>query len=228
MRKISGLIFDLDGTITLTQQFHYQAFSQVFAKHGVTYTEEDDLGKYAGMGSGVIFPTVFADRGISITAEEIKEYSSEKKSIYDRIIRENTIEPVPGVVDFLERMRDRGYRMCIASGNKLESVEFLLNAVGVREYFEFIISGKDIHKPKPAPDVFLLAAEKLGLFPTECVVFEDAVNGLQGAQSAGMSSVGIATRIPEASLRMAGADLVVKDYHELSDVLIDESILGGI
>lgn len=228
MRKISGLIFDLDGTITLTQQFHYQAFSQVFAKHGITYTENDDLGKYAGMGSGVIFPTVFADRGITLTAEQIREYSSEKKELYDRIIRDQVIEPVPGVVDFLERMRDRGFRMCIASGNKLESVEFLLHAVGVREYFEFIISGKDIHKPKPAPDVFLLAAEKLGLFPNECVVFEDAVNGLQGAQSAGMSSVGIATRIPEASLRMAGADLVVKDYLELSDVLIDESILGGI
>lgn len=228
MRRIRGLIFDLDGTITLTQQFHYQAFSQVFAKHGITYTEDDDLGKYAGMGSGVIFPTVFADRGITLSEEQIREYSREKKELYDEIIRREEIVPVPGVVDFLKRMKQRGYRMCIASGNKLESIEFLLEAATVREFFDFILSGKDVVRPKPAPDIFLTAAKKFGFEPGECIVFEDAVNGTVGAREAGMSSVGIATRIPEGALREAGADIVVKDYTELSDVLIDEKILGGV
>ena len=228
MRRISGLIFDLDGTITLTQQFHYQAFSQVFAAHGITYTEDDDLYKYAGMGSGVIFPKVFADHGITLTDEQILEYSHEKKEIYDQIIHSQKIEPVVGVADFLERMHGRGYRMGIASGNKPESIEFLLSAVGVRAYFEFILSGSDVHKPKPAPDIYLAAAEKLGLFPSECVVFEDAVNGIQGAEAAGMMSIGIATRTAEMLLRAAGADIVVKDYDELDDVMIDEVLGGGI
>lgn len=219
--NIKGLIFDLDGTLTLTQQFHYQAFSQVFARHGITYTEEDDLYKYAGMGSELIFPTVFGDHGITLTHEEVKQYVSEKREIYDRIIRTTPIEPVPGVVDFLERMRDRGFRMSVASGNRIESVKFLLDAIAVRDFFEFLVTNKDAAKPKPAPDIFLAAAAKMELEPSECVVFEDAVNGLQGAQAAGMSSIGLATRIPEEDLRKAGADLVVKDYNEISDVMFD-------
>lgn len=228
MRKIHGLIFDLDGTITLTQQFHYQAFSQVFAKYGIVYTEDDDLYTYAGMGSGVIFPTVFADHGITLTDEQIKAYSAEKKVIYDAIIHAEKIEPVPGVADFLERMKGHGYRMCVASGNKLEAIEFLLHAIGVRAYFEFIITNKDAEKPKPAPDIFLAAAKKFGFEPPECIVFEDAVNGITAAESGGIMSIGIATRIPEMDLRNAGADIVVKDYTELSDGMIDEMTAGGI
>jgi len=219
--NIKGLIFDLDGTLTLTQQFHYQAFSQVFAAHGITYTEDDDLYKYAGMGSELIFPTVFGDHGITLTKEEVKRYVSEKREIYDRIIRERPIEPVPGVVDFLERMRGRGFRMSVASGNRIESVEFLLGAIGARDFFEFLVTNKDAARPKPAPDIFLAAAMKMKLTPCECIVFEDAVNGLQGAQAAGMSSIGVATRIPEENLRKAGADLVVKNYNEIRDVMID-------
>lgn len=228
MAKIRGLIFDLDGTLALTQQFHYQAFSQVFAKYGITYTENDDLYKYAGMGSGVIFPTVFADHGLTLTPEQIKQYSDEKKEIYDRIIRSEKIEPVGGVVDFLKRMQSRGYRMCVASGNKLESIEYLLDAIHARTFFEFIVTNKDADKPKPAPDIFLAAAKKFGFEPEECVVFEDAVNGITAAESAGMTSVGIATRIPEMDLRNVGADIVVNDYNELSDVMIDETLAGGI
>lgn len=228
MAKIRGLIFDLDGTITLTQQFHYQAFSQVFAKYGITYTEEDDLYKYAGMGSGVIFPTVFADHGLTLTPEQIKKYSDEKKEIYDRIIHSEAIVPVAGVEDFLKRMQSRGYRMCVASGNKLESIEYLLDAIHVRTFFEFIVTNKDADKPKPSPDIFLAAAKKFGYEPEECVVFEDAVNGITAAESAGMTSVGIATRIPEMDLRNVGADIVVNNYHELSDVMIDETLAGGI
>lgn len=228
MAKIRGLIFDLDGTIMLTQQFHYQAFSQVFAKYGITYTEEDDLYKYAGMGSGIIFPTVFADHGLTLTPEQIKQYSDEKKEIYDRIIRSETIVPVAGVEDFLKRMQGRGYRMCVASGNKLESIEYLLDAIHVRTFFEFIVTNKDAEKPKPAPDIFLAAAKKFGFEPEECVVFEDAVNGITAAESAEMTSIAIASRIPEMNLRNAGADIVVKDYTELSDVMIDETLAGSI
>lgn len=228
MAKIRGLIFDLDGTLALTQQFHYQAFSQVFAKYGITYTENDDLYKYAGMGSGVIFPTVFADHGLMLTPEQIKQYSDEKKEIYDRIIHSEKIEPVAGVVDFLKRMQSRGYRMCVASGNKLESIEYLLDALHIRTFFEFIVTNKDADKPKPSPDIFLTAAKKFGFEPEECVVFEDAVNGITAAESAGMTSVGIASRIPEMDLRNVGADIVVNNYNELSDVMIDETLAGGI
>jgi len=220
LTMIQGLIFDLDGTITLTQQFHYQAFSQVFAKHGIEYTEHDDLYKYAGMGSGTIFPTVFADHGITLTAEQIKEYSDEKKVIYTKILEENEILTVAGIREFLQRMRDRGFKMCIASGNKLEAIEYLLVRVGLKEFFSIITTNKDAKNPKPAPDIFLAAAEKLGLKPEECIVFEDAVNGVQAARAAGIHSIGLATRIPVEDLRAAGAHHVVRNYNEIDDEMI--------
>ncbi len=220
MRTIQGLIFDLDGTITLTQQFHFQAFSQVFREHGIEYTEHDDLYKYAGMGSGTIFPTVFADHGITLTDEQVKEYSDEKKKIYTKILEENEILPVPGVKEFLQRVRDAGYQMCIASGNKVEAIEYLLDRVGVRAFFSIIVTNKDASKPKPAPDIFLAAAEKLGLEPAQCVVFEDAVNGVQASKSAGIRCMALATRIPEEDLRAAGADFVVTRYDDISDAMI--------
>lgn len=220
MRMIQGLIFDLDGTITLTQQFHSQAFSKVFAEHGIEYTEHDDLYKYAGMGSGTIFPKVFADHGITLTEEQVKEYSEEKKKIYTKILEENEILAVRGVEDFLKRVTDAGYEICIASGNKVEPIEYLLDRVGIRKYFSIIVTNKDANKPKPAPDIFLAAAKKLGLEPTQCIVFEDAVNGVQASKSAGMRCIALATRIPEKDLRTAGADYVVKSYDEISDDMI--------
>lgn len=222
MEQVRGLIFDLDGTLALTQQFHYQAFSQIFKKYGIEYTEHDDLYTYAGMGSGIIFPTVFSDHGITLTDEQIKDYSAEKKEIYDRIIRSNEILPVPGVQEFLKQMKARGLLMCVASGNKTDAIEYLLNQIHVRDFFEHIITNKDAAKPKPAPDIFLAAAKKLGLMPNECIVFEDAINGIQAAESAGMSSIGLATRIAEKDLRENGADLVVKDYREIKDAMIDQ------
>ncbi len=218
--NIKGLIFDLDGTITLTQQFHYQAFSKVFADHGVKYTEDDDLFKYAGMGSGMIFPTVFADHGISLTDEQIKQYSSEKKEIYMKILEEHEILPVPGVKDFLKKITERGYQICIASGNKLEAIEYLLARVGVRDFFEIIVTNKDAKKPKPAPDIFLAAAVKLGLLPSQCVVFEDAVNGVQASESAGIRCIALTTRTPADDLRAAGADYIVQSYDDVRDEMI--------
>lgn len=219
-RSIQGLIFDLDGTITLTQQFHYQAFSKVFAEHGIEYTEHDDLYKYAGMGSATIFPTVFADHGITLTEEQVKQYSDEKKKIYTKILEDHEILPVPGVKDFLQHVTDAGYKICIASGNKVEAIEYLLERVGVQKFFSIIVTNKDAAKPKPAPDIFLAAAAKLGLEPAQCVVFEDAVNGVHASKSAGIRCIGLATRIPENDLRAAGADYVVKNYDEISDAMI--------
>lgn len=220
MRTIQGLIFDLDGTITLTQQFHYQAFRTVFANHGITYTEHDDLYKYAGMGSATIFPTVFADHGITLSDEQVKQYSEEKKRIYMNILDTSEIQPVPGVKDFLRRVKDAGYRICIASGNKAEAITYLLKRLGIQDFFSLIVTNKDVTLPKPAPDIFLAAAKKLELEPSQCIVFEDAINGVHAARSGGIRCIALATRIPEHDLRAAGADYVVKSYGDISDDMI--------
>ena len=161
------------------------------------------------------FPFVFADHGITLTPEQIKQYSNEKKEIYMKILEDNEILPVPGVKEFLKKVTEGGYQICIASGNKPEAIDYLLERVGVRNFFDIIVTNKDAAKSKPAPDIFLAAAAKLGLSPSECVVFEDAVNGAAASESAGIRCIGLATRIPEKDLRAAGADYVVQSYDEL-------------
>lgn len=220
MRSIQGLIFDLDGTIMLTQQFHFQAFAQVFANHGLEYTEHDDLYEYAGMGSACIFPKFFSDHGITLTDEQVKEYSEEKKALYMKILESNDIQLVPGVKDFLKRVTRDEYKICIASGNKLEAIEYLLDRTGIRDFFSIIVTNKDVNASKPAPDIFLVAAKKLSLEPTQCIVFEDAINGVEASEAAGMRCIGLATRIPEDELRAAGADYIVTSYDQITDGMI--------
>jgi beta-phosphoglucomutase len=216
---IKGLIFDLDGTVTFSQQFHVQAFSEVFKNHGLTYTAEDDL-RYAGKGPHCIFPEFFQEHGIKLTPEQTEQYSNEKKEIYDRIIHESKIEEVKGLTPFLERMKKLNMKMVVASGNKVDAVEYLLKKINARKYFEAIVTNKDVKKSKPDPDIFLKGAEILGLKPEECIVFEDAANGVKAAQSAGMASVCVLTTTPRESLVESGADIAVKDYTGLTDEMI--------
>lgn len=215
MTTSRGLIFDLDGTLMLTQEFHYEAFHAVFEKHGMPYTIDDDMYKYAGMGSGSIFPAVFADHGVTLTKEEVEEMSSEKKELYWKIVHERPIELVRGVEGFLQRMHEAGYPMCIASGNKPEAIEYLLERTGIRYFFSRIVTNKDVARPKPHPDIFLKGAEVIGVEPGRCVVFEDAVNGVEAAGAAKIPCIALATRTPAEQLRNAGARLVISDYTKL-------------
>ena len=220
MPKIKGLIFDLDGTLTLTQQFHAQAFGEVFKKYGINYTTDDDL-RHSGEGSRQIFPRIFAEHGINITEKQIEQYSEEKKVIYSQIIANAQIETVPGIKKFLERMKKQGLKMIVASGNKLEAAETILKRTKIREYFQEIVTNKDVEKSKPAPDIFLKAAEKLNLKPAKCCVFEDSINGIIAAKTGKIPCIAITTGTESAKLKKAGAKFTVKDYNEITDQMLN-------
>lgn len=213
---IKGLIFDLDGTVTLSQQFHTQAFAEVFKKHGLNYTAEDDA-RYSGRGAHCTFPEFFKENGITLTQEQVEQYSAEKRAVYDELIKKNSILTVPGVEKFLERQKTRGMQIAMSTGNRIESSEIILGKAGLQKYFPIIVTNRDVEKSKPAPDIFLKAAEKLGLKPEECIVFEDAVNGVQGAKNAGMRCIALKTTTDPEKLLGAGADHLITDFNELTD-----------
>jgi len=216
---IKGLIFDLDGTVTLTQQFHAQAFIEVFKNHGLTYTAADDA-RFSGRGAHCTFPEFFKEHGITITEEQTQQYSAEKAVVYDRIIQNAPIEAVPGVAKFLETQKAKGMKFAMGTGNRIEATDFLLKKVGLREYFPFIITNKDVENSKPAPDIFLKAVEKLGLKPEECIVFEDAVNGVQAAKAGHMHCIALITTTPKEKLQAAGADYLVNNYDEVTNEML--------
>lgn len=218
--RIKGLIFDLDGTLTLTQHFHYLAFSKVFKRYGMRYTKHDDLYKYAGKGSKIIFPEVFKSFGKKLTQEEVQRLANEKKEIYNKVIETHAITPVKGVKKILKKLKKRGIKMCVASGNRLEFIKKLLREAGIYHYFKFIVTNKDVKRSKPAPDIFLAAAKKMGLRPRECAVFEDAVNGVLAARKGGMRCIALTTGLQKKDLEKAGATYVVKDFTKVTDDML--------
>lgn len=215
---IKGLIFDLDGTLTLTQQFHAEAYAAVLKKYGISYTKEEDQLKYAGKGSKIIFPEVFAEHGKQLTEAELAGLEAEKKAIYNKIIMEKDLEFVPGVKEFLTKMQARGMKIIIASGNKIDSVKIILKKTGLDQFFRDIVTPIDVNKPKPAPDLFLFAAKKIGCAPEECIVFEDAVNGVTAAKAGGIKCIALCTGASVQELLNAGATKVIKSYDEMTDV----------
>lgn len=214
---LKGLIFDLDGTLTLTQQFHFLAYAEVFKKYGINYTQEDDY-KFAGQGGHCIVPGTFAQNGRKISAEEEEKIINEKIQVYSRMLDENKIEPVTGVQEFLSKMQARSLKMAVASGNRLEAIEKILNLVNIRQFFSVIVTNKDVQKSKPAPDIFLKAAEKLGLKPDECIVFEDAINGVQAAKAGGFKSIALLTGMQKADLLAAGASEAFENYTQIKNL----------
>jgi beta-phosphoglucomutase len=218
---VKGLIFDLDGTVTLTQQFHAKAFGIVFKRHGLDYTETDDA-RYSGRGAHCTFPEFFQEHGIALTPEQVEEYAAEKHAEYRKIIRSAEIKTVPGVVKFLERQKARGMKIAMATGNRVENADELLTRANIKHYFEEIITNRDVKKSKPEPDIFLKAAERLGLKPDECLVLEDAVNGVTAARKAGMRCIATDKTTPKEKLLEAGAERVIGSFEEVTDDIINQ------
>jgi len=212
--KIKGLIFDLDGTLTLTQQFHYQALHEVFKEYGIDYTQKEDQEKYSGKGSKYTCEQVLKAAGKNSSPEEIEACAAKKKAAYDRIISGSEIMPVKGVKEFLTLARDAGLKMIVATGNKLEATKTILQKAGIKGFFNMIISQLDVKNQKPAPDLFLAAAEKMGLAPDECIIFEDAVNGVAAAKAGNIKCIAITTGSPAEELLKAGAWETVPDYND--------------
>lgn len=209
---IKGYIFDLDGTLTMTQNLHQQALQHVFSRYGIEYTRAEDQEKYSGKRSKTIFEEVLRAAGKNPTIQEIESCALEKKQYYNQLLEETEIKPVAGLKSFLDDARAAGKKLIVATGNKLEPSKKILERAGVIEYFPEIVTQQDVEHQKPAPDIFLLAAQKMGLHPSECVVFEDALNGVKAAKAGGIKCIGMATGTTAEKLIAAGADSAVADY----------------
>ncbi len=220
---LKGLIFDMDGTLTLTEPLHYKAFSWVFNQYGVEFGVDEAIKKYAGAGSKYTFQNVFEERGIVMTDEQIVECMAKKHELYKKLVQEAEIPVVTGVVDFIKKTDAAGLKRIIATGNSnLDAVRLILKRVGLLEYFSAIVSISEVPHGKPSPDVFLEAARRLGCAPAECVVFEDAINGVTAAKSAGIRCIAVETTTPREDLLAAGATHIVKDYTFITDEMLYE------
>ncbi len=204
-----GAIFDWDGVLVDSSAHHERSWEMLAAETGYRLPP-DHFRRGFGMKNEQIIPELL---GWTRDPEEIRRLSLRKEELFRKNVRRGGIAPLPGVREWLERLDRAGIPRIIASSTHRENIETILRLTGM-DGFRGIVSAEDVQRGKPAPDVFLLAAARLGLPPARCVVFEDAPVGLAAARAAGMRVVAVTTTNPAEALK--DADLIVPRLDALS------------
>lgn len=183
-----AFIFDMDGTLVDNMQFHTEAWGKMLAENGIEMNAHDFLVKTAGKTNREILPTVFGE----ISDERITELAHRKESLYQGLFLPHR-KTVVGAIEFLTEAQNLGIKMAVATAAPNENVEFILDGLNLRQYFQAVTTAEDVTNGKPHPEFFLTSAEKLGVQTQKSIVFEDAIGGFEAAHRAGMKSIGIAT-----------------------------------
>ncbi|MGZ3873553.1 MAG: beta-phosphoglucomutase, partial [Mucilaginibacter sp.] len=202
MNHIKACIFDLDGVIVDTAVYHYKAWKRLAGELGIDFTEKDNE-RLKGVSRVRSLEIILEIGGVTKTAEEQEVLATRKNNWYVEMINRMTpAEILPGAKEFLAACRAAGIKTALGSASKNSMT--ILDKIGLAGMFDAIVDGNHVSKAKPDPEVFLKGAEAVGIPPAECVVFEDAIAGVEAALNAGMKVVGIGS--PDV---LSKADLVV-------------------
>jgi len=204
-----AVIWDMDGVIVDTAFYHRQAWQEVFGKKGILFSEEDFRHSF-GQRNDTIIKEVM---GTGVSPDELNTISSEKEVIFRESISQN-LRPLPGAIELITLIRQDGFLTALASSAPIENIRLLIEGLGIEKCFQSIISARDVSRGKPDPQVFLLAARRLGTEPGSCIVIEDAVAGVSAAKRAGMHCVAVTNTHPRDSL--IEADLTVSSLTEIT------------
>jgi beta-phosphoglucomutase family hydrolase len=199
-----ALILDMDGVIINSNPWHRKAWAEYNRRFGIE-TDEAMLQRMYGKRNDDIVRDFF---GAHLTDEQVHAHGAAKEQLYREMIRPVVNEAlVPGVREFLERHRH--LPIGVATNAERANVDFVLDEAHLRPYFRVVVDGHQVPNPKPYPDIYLRAAERLGTAPRDCVVFEDSFTGIEAARAAGMAVVGVTSTHDE----LPGVDLAIRDFH---------------
>lgn len=214
---VRGALFDMDGTLVDNTDVHFKAFEIFCRRYGVVDWQEK-FAAVIGMGNGDILRALLGDEVVDKWG--VQALADEKEAIY-REIYAPTIAPVEGLRELLERLRRAGVRCAVGSSGCRTNVDFVLERCGIAEYFDARVSGDRVSRCKPDPEIYLTAAAELGLEPSECLVFEDALAGIEAAGRAGVRrTIALTTSMPAERLRDTSAAYVVRNYTEVTDEML--------
>jgi HAD superfamily hydrolase (TIGR01509 family) len=210
-----AIVWDCDGVLVDSERINNEVFAALVTRAGVPTTYAESVARYMGRSTAECVADVEErlgrPTGFDLAAE------------YHRTVRERhhtDLAAVPGARDLLDRLRERGTPVCVASSGTPEEIAHRLELTGLAGYFaDRVYSASMVARGKPAPDLFLYAAARLGVEPTDCVLVEDSPFGVRGGRAAGMTVVGYAALADAAVLRDAGADPVVADLADAAPAL---------
>jgi len=200
--RLEAVIWDMDGVIADTLDYHYRAWRDIFKERGITFTIAEFM-PYFGRRHDTIIRAVLGD---TLSPVEMEALSAKKQALYRRMVEPNVI-PLPGAVELIRALNKSKIKTAIGTSAVPDNVNVIIRGLGIEKCFQAIAYGTEVPEGKPSPDIFLLAAKKLGVKPAGCVVFEDAIAGVAAAKAGGMKCVAVTNTHPADKLREA--DLIV-------------------
>lgn len=214
---IKAVIFDLDGLMVDSEPVHFKAYEHVLRELGKIVPESDYAERYVGISDGDAAQDIVKRYHLSIRAEELL---ARKSAAFAKLLPGHVV-PKEGLFDLLKNLRIHGYKTAVASGAMLSDIEKIIAALRLQNSFDALCSAEHVAHGKPAPDVFLLAAQKLGVQPAESLVLEDAPVGAQAAHAAGMKCYAIPSRETKGR-SFTGATQVLSSLSEVFAALQQE------
>lgn len=204
-----AVIFDVDGVLIDSMPAHFEAFSQFGVSYGIP-THRELFHSFFGLHNNEIFPRWF---GRTLQMEQIIEYTEEKERLY-RNLAPLLVKPITGARELILWLAERQVPMAIGSSGPRKNVEIALNIIGFQKAFGAIVTGDDVRKGKPDPEIFLKAAELLKVQPHNCIVIEDAIAGICAAKAGRMRVIALTSSLPRSALKEA--DFVVDHLEDVS------------
>lgn len=195
----------MDGTLVDSRAYHWRSWQEALAAAGTPVSERQFLETFGRRNDAILALWL----GPAATPERIRRVADAKEAAYCRIVEREGLAPLPGVARWVRRLHAAGWRQAVASSAPRLNVEVVLRVVGLGPYFEALVAADDVRHGKPDPEVFLVAAGRLGVTAGRSIVVEDAAHGIEAAHRAGMRAVSVGA--------LAGGDLVVGSLDELGD-----------
>ncbi|WP_420155245.1 beta-phosphoglucomutase [Siphonobacter sp.] len=216
---LKACLFDLDGVIVDTAIYHFKAWRRLANELGFDFTEHQNE-QLKGVSRMESLELILQWGGVTLSDEEKQQWAARKNEWYLAYVNQMTPQEVlPGVRDFLDSLRKAGIGIALGSASK--NARLILERIDMLDAFDAIIDGTHTTKSKPDPEVFLLGAQALHQNPADCVVFEDAVAGIEAAHRGGMKAVGVGS--PEV---LTEADVVITAFTETSWTKLSDELLG--
>lgn len=214
MGKIKAVLFDMDGLMIDSEPLHYQAFNTVLKKYGKYLTEEENKERYIGLSDEDQSQDIISRFNLAISTEEL---ILRKQKTFIEILK-NQIISQPGLIELLKKLDQKAYKTAIASSSPKEVIEAVIEGLSISDFIDDYVSAEEVENGKPAPDVYLLTAKKLGVNPSECLVLEDAPRGVQAGKSAGMTVFAIPSQYTKGG-DFSLADRVLSSLSEVFNLL---------
>lgn len=200
-----AVLWDLDGTLADSKEYHWQAWKEAMGAEGLTVTEAQFLASFGQRNDTILGEWL----GPAADPNQVIRVGGAKEAFYRKLVRAGGITPLPGAAEWVRSLHEQGWRQAIASSAPRLNVEVMHQALGFPGLIDTLVGAEDVSRGKPDPEVFLKAAQELGVPPERCVVVEDAEAGVEAARRGGMRSVGVGGGAGEA------ADVVIDSLDQL-------------